>query len=123
MAQSFYPTAAEIIADAMGVIRAFDPEDSGAPTTVQYTKALRALNAIVTSWQAKGMQVWCTKNASLTLVAGQSSYTIGPSGNLNIARPLSITQAWLHNTSADTDPLPLRIIGREEYNMYTSKET
>lgn len=122
MTQYFYPTAANIIDDALGILRAYDAEDSGAPTTTQYTKALRFLNYIVTSWQAKGMQVWCTKNATLTLVSGQSSYSVGPSMDLDIARPLSISQAWLHNTAESTDPLQLRILGREEYNSITNKE-
>lgn len=123
MAQYFYPTAENIIDDALEIIRAIDPEASVTPTTTQRTKALRALNRMVTSWYAKGFQVWCTKNQSVTLVAGTTSYTWGPSGAINTARPLSISQAWLHNTSEDTDPLPLSIIGREEYNRYTNKES
>lgn len=123
MAQSFYPDANSIIDAALGCIRAVDPEDTPAPTSIQITNALKCLNFIVTSWQALGLQVHSIKNASLTLVAGQSSYTVGPGGNLNIARPLMVTQAWLHNTAADTDPIKMQIYGREEYNELTDKES
>jgi hypothetical protein len=122
MPQYFYPTASQIIDDALMHIRAIDPEASVTPTTSQRTQSLRTLNAIVTSWQAKGFQVWCTKNQSVTLVAGQTSYTWGPSGDISTQRPLSVSQAWLHNTSENTDPLQMQIFGREEYNRYTNKE-
>jgi hypothetical protein len=122
MAQNYYPTAQGIIDAAFGHIRAVDPEGSLTPTTTMRTTALVVLNQIVLSWQAKGLHVWCLKNGTLTLVAGQTSYTLGPGGDLVIQRPQAILQAWLHNTSADTDPIPLQIIGREQYNTYTSKE-
>lgn len=122
MAQSFFPTAQVVIDAALRVIRAIDPEGGVAPTTTQRTNALEAFNFLVTSWQAKGMQVWCTKTATLTLTSGQSIYKLTPSGgDLAIARPSSISQAWLHNISANTDPVPLQIIGREIYNSFTSK--
>jgi hypothetical protein len=125
MAQNYFPTAQGIIDAALEAIRAIDPEQTMVITTTQRTTALTKLNAIVTSWQAKGMQVWCTKNVSVTLVSAQASYTMGSSGAdvTTSGRPLSISQAWLHNTSANTDPIALRIIGREEYNSYTSKAT
>jgi hypothetical protein len=121
MAQSYYPTAAQVIDAALGHIRAVDPEGSLTPTTTMNTRALVILNQIVTAWQAKGMQVWCIKNGSLTLVASTASYTLGPSGDVNIQRPQTVQQAWLHNTSANTDPIPLRSMGREEYNQITTK--
>lgn len=122
MTQYYYPTASEIIDSSLEICRAVDPEGTLTITTTQRTKALAALNRLVTSWQALGLQVWCTKNQSITLVTGQTSYTWGPSGDINTQRPLSISQAWLHNTSENTDPLQMQIIGREEYNRYTNKE-
>jgi hypothetical protein len=65
------------------------------------------------------MQVWCQKQGTHILTASTSAYTVGPSGDVNIQRPLSIQMAWLRDTSSIDSPL--RIIGREEYNMFSAK--
>lgn len=123
MAQNYYPTAKQLIDAALGHIRAVDPDGAITPTTTMETNALVSLNQLVLHLQSLGMQVWCIKNASLSLVASTNNYTLGPSGDLNIQRPQTVMQAWLHNTSANTDPIPLQIIDRETYNRFTSKAT
>lgn len=119
MAQSFYPTALIIIDAALRAIRGKDAEI--ASTTQQRTDALEALNFLVTSWQAKGMQVWCQKQGTHGLTASTASYTAGPSGDVNIARPMSIQMAWLRDTNSKETPM--RTGGREEYNSFTDKTT
>lgn len=121
MAQNYFPTAQGLIDVALGCIRAVDPESSVTPNATQRSNALTALNLIVTSWQALGMQVWCTKTATLTLVNNQNNYALGTGGDLVIARPLSVSQAWLHDLTQNTDPIPVRMGGREEYNSWTTK--
>jgi hypothetical protein len=123
MAQSFYPSALTIINDALLCIRAVDPENTLTVTTTQQTNALTRLNMIVTSWQALGMEVWCQKQGELTLVAGTTSYTLGVGGSLTIARPLAISDAWLHNITDNTDPRHLEKMGREDYNRLTAKNS
>jgi hypothetical protein len=125
MAQVFYPTASQVIDRALEDIAAVDAEGGLTPTTTQRTSALVVLNYIVTSWQAHGMQVWCQKQATHTLTASTSSYTIGSGGDINItARPLTIQQAWIRDTVADPDTdIPIRIISREEYNRISAKAT
>jgi hypothetical protein len=123
MAQSFYPSAQTIIDQALTDIGAIDPEGGITPTSTQRTGALQVLNLLVTSWQSHGMQVWCQKIGTSGLAAATSSYTLGPSGDVNIARPLSVTQAWLRDTTADPDiDIPIRLVSREEYYSLTQKE-
>lgn len=122
MAQSFYPTIQQVADAAIKVCAAADPESNITPSTTQREDAMQAANFLVTSWIAHGMQVWCQKQGNHTLTASTNSYTAGPSGDISIARPLSIQQAWLRDTVADPDmDLPLRIISREEYNMLSQK--
>ena len=123
MAQVFYPTALNVITDALTDIGAIDPEGGITPTSGMTTGALRVLNYLVTAWQAHGMQVWCQKQGTYSLSNGVGNFTIGPSGaTVTADRPLSIQQAWLRNTVADPDQdIPIRIISREEYNNLATK--
>lgn len=123
MAQSFYPTALQVIDRALIDIGAVDPESGITPTTTQRTDALQVLNFLVTSWIGHGMQVWCQKQGTYVLTAA-SSYTVGPGDTIDIARPLDISYAWLRDTDATPDiDTPLRVIGREEYIRISQKET
>jgi hypothetical protein len=121
MAQNYYPTAQGLIDAALGHIRAVDPEGSLSPTSTMRTNALVTLNQLVLHLQSLGMQVWCIKTGVLTLSSSKILYSLGTGGDLVIARPQSIFQAWLHNTSANSDPVPLQIIDREKYNKFTNK--
>ena len=124
MAQGFYPNAQTIIDAALRAIAVTDPEGALSPSTTERTNALEALNFIVTSWQADGLQVWCQKQASVALTAGQNSYTCGPTGNVVIARPTVISQAWLREASGSTPTdSPLEIISRQTYNALSSKSS
>lgn len=68
------------------------------------------------------MQVWCQKQGVLPLTADTNSYTLGPGGDLNIARPLNITQAWLRDTNTTPNmDIPVLVKGREEYNLLSGK--
>lgn len=121
MAQNFYPTASQVIDAALGALAAIDPEGTATPTTTERTNALTTFNFLVTSWQAYGMQVWCQKTGSYTLSAA-NSYTIGASGaTITAARPLTITQAWLRDTSTYPVDIPLEIIDRDTYNRLSVK--
>ena len=124
MAKAFYPNAQTVIDAALRVLAVSDPEGGLSPTTTERTNALEALNFLVTSWQADGLQVWCQKTQTITLVAGQASYTVGPGGDINIARPTQISQAWLRATTG-TQPvdIPLNLIDRATYNALSVKTT
>lgn len=122
MAQGFYPNAQTVIDAALRAIAVADPEGAVSPSTTERTNALEALNFLVTSWQADGLQVWCQKQASTSLTASQNSYTCGPAGNIVVARPNIITQAWLREASGSAPvDIPLEIIDRSRYNLLSSK--
>lgn len=123
MAQVFYPTAETVIEAALRAIAVIDPETTLQPNTTEMANALEALNFLVTSWQAHGMQVWCHKTVSYVLTAA-NSYTIGPSGaTITAARPLRIVQAWLRDTSTNPVDTPLNIVSRDEFNLLSVKTT
>src|SRR3972149_631792 len=73
--------------------------ESGAITTAQSTTALSTLNNMLGTWGIDGLLVPYRTLEYFSLVAGQSSYTIGASGNFNTVRPLEIFEAYIRDSS------------------------
>lgn len=67
--------------------------------------ASRHLNMQIKAMQAHGLQIWKRKSQSITLVANQASYTLGPSGNVSMVRPLRILSCDRKNSSNTTTSL------------------
>jgi len=92
------------------------------PTTDQVTEASEALNMLIKAWAADGMALWARGEHTLPLTLGSQSYSIGLGQTVNIAKPLKITQAILHDTQTNVD-IPMRIITRDEYLRLGNKTT
>lgn len=118
---SFFPTASEIILSAFELIRIADPETAQIPTTTQYTRAVQALNFMLTAWQVDGLQLWARKTTSFSLTQGTINYEIGSGATINVNRPLKIYNAWRHESTNNTD-VPIQIISEREYNEYNNKQ-
>lgn len=120
-AYNFFPTANELITSALEVLRVTDPEANGTiATSNQYTRAIQALNFMLTSWQVHGLQLWARKSASFSLTQGQTSYSVGSGGDVNINRPLKIYSAWRRETSTNKDT-PIQILSQKEYDLLNNK--
>jgi hypothetical protein len=92
------------------------------PSADQVTEASESLNMLVKAWQADGMALWARGEYTLGLTLDAKSYTIGTGLAVNIAKPLKITQAILHDTQTNVD-IPMRIITRDEYLRLGNKST
>lgn len=64
------------------------------PSTTELTNATEALNNLVAEFQTMGMPLWARKDSAVTMVASQTSYTIGIGQSVNIPFPLKVLQAW-----------------------------
>lgn len=120
-AYNFFPTASEIILSAFELIRIADPETAQVPTTTQYTRAVQALNFMLSAWQADGLQLWARKTTSFALTEGTINYEIGSGATINVNRPLKIYNAWRHESVNNTDT-PIQIVSEKEYNEYNNKQ-
>ncbi len=114
---NFDQTATEIIKDALILIGGI--EDDETPTASQLDYAMRHLNRMVKAWSVKGMKVWMWREATLPLVVGQESYTLGAGGNLVINRPLEIANA---RRLVDGIETLIDIKSRNEYMNQPSKD-
>lgn len=88
------------------------------PTADESADALTAINAMIDSWRNDRLMAYALQDESLTMVASQSSYTIGTGGNLNTTRPVSIEGAFMRSSGVD---YPVRVIDAEEYNSIPDK--
>lgn len=88
------PVAASAIIDrALRILQQTSPGVS--PTTAEYAAGLVALNGLLDAWRNERLMCLATQDESLTLVSGQTSYTIGSGGDLNTNRPVRIDRAYV----------------------------
>lgn len=74
--------------------------------------ALATLNQMLAQWQVDGLKVYTQKSVSFP-VTGATSYTIGPGGNVNRARPDNIEGAFWRSAGSD---YPLSVL--QSFNDY-----
>jgi len=109
-------TALNLITDVlldMGVIA-----DQQTPTAAQSAGALTKLNDLIESWNIDPQKLYGATQYILPFVANQASYTIGSGGNLNVARPDNITQAFVRNTTAvasQQQDIPITILTDQQW--------
>lgn len=117
---SFFPDVDEILTSAFELLRVYDAASTNVPLDAQRTRAIQALNFMLTAWQADGLQLWSRKTTSFSLTQGTTSYSIGSGGTINVNKPMRIYNAWRRNTNDDTD-VPLRILSEKEYDLLNNK--
>lgn len=88
------------------------------PKAAYLATCMRRYNMILDTWKAQLSMIYQLKRELLATVANQASYTIGPGGNWNIARPEVINGAGFVNTAVNpAQPLetPMSIYVDEEW--------
>lgn len=64
-------------------------------TAEDATDGLNNLNQMLDSWSADGQVIYSRSVDTINLSSGVLSYTMGPSGDISTARPVSITEATI----------------------------
>jgi len=109
-------TALNLITDVlldMGVIA-----DQQTPTSSQSVGALVKLNDLIESWNLDPQKLYGATQSIIPFVANQAVYTIGSGGDLNIARPNQINQAFVRSTSqapSQQQDLPITILTDQQW--------
>lgn len=86
-----------------------DPEDSA--------DYMNRLNDLVNVLQTRGLKLWLNSLVNVTLVAGQSTYIMGP-GGFQAARSMRILEAYYFPQAATS--YPLTPLSWKEYNLLGS---
>lgn len=79
----------------------------------QLSRGIDRLNDIINLWSTQGLKLWLQQPVNVPLVAGQATYSLGPGGNVNMARPLSVLQGTYLTSSLVRQPLT--VMSRDEY--------
>lgn len=80
--------------------------------------ALLVLNDILENLSTERLSVWAAADLSFTLVPGQSQYTMGPAGNVNVPRPIAVLEGY---TTVDGVSFPVTPIDQTKYNLIALK--
>lgn len=111
-------TALDLIKGSMKLIGAIAAGET--PSANESADALAGLNRMLSEWGNEGLLVPSVTREAFSLVAAQSSYTMGTGGNFNTTRPTSIVQVGLVD---GTTEYPVEIITAEQYGDIVSKST
>jgi len=87
-------------------------------TAAESADALIAVNSMLDSWRNDRLMCYALQDEPLTLVATDSSYTVGSGGQLNTTRPVAIEGCYCR--AGDID-YPVRVISFEEWNAIVDK--
>jgi hypothetical protein len=88
-------------------------QEGALPSSDQYANGLLRLNDLLNFWQTQGMRLWTVQDKSITLVAGQGTYTMAPTGGVAMVKPLRVLQAYY--LSSDNIRRPLLPLSWDEY--------
>ena len=99
--------------------------DGDIPDSEVLAKYSRRLRDMINAWQTQGLKLFLQLDQSVTLVAGQTTYTAKPSGDINITKPLRIQQGYYLNTSSPTNPVrqPLFPLSWQEWLTLSTTQT
>lgn len=107
---SFLMNRDSIISAALRTLEVVGAGDTVQP--VDIANCAEALNIMVKAMVMDGLPLWCVQELTIPLVAGQSSYNVGPVSLQ--PRPLRILQAFLR--SPTNNDLELQVVSRYDYN-------
>ena len=109
--------ASDLIASSLRLLGAIAAGET--PTADEANDALQTLNELLDTWALSNLMVYRNENDAVALVPGQQSYTIGPGGTFNLARPVSIGQAFVTYQGVDFMLRP--ILTTDEWNRIALK--
>lgn len=116
-------TARDIIKEAFEQNGTYAPtEEMGAGDAA---RGLSILNQMMDSWSNETLTCYAINEQTVTLVPGQYAYTIGPGGNVNGTRPLSIitTAGSAYILDPYGNQYPVEVITQERWNQRGSRNT
>ena len=88
------------------------------PDSDQYTEYGNRLLDIINLAQTQGLKLWLQRDQAVPLVAGQSTYLLSPTGDVVMAKPMRVLQAYSLQTSGVKRPLTM--ISRDEYTRLSN---
>ena len=83
------------------------------------SEGIDRLNDLVNLWQTQGLKLFLESEQTITLVAGQQTYSCMLGGDLNIPHPLEVKSMTYWD--ANSNSRPLVPIGRDDWSALTNR--
>jgi hypothetical protein len=114
-------TAATLFTDALSLTNAIGADQT--LTAGETSLCLRKMNDLLENLSLQSLAVYQQVAQTFVTVAGQASYTIGPSGNWNTVRPVRINTPAYSSISAGINTLsvPIVEIAKSQYDIIPLK--
>jgi hypothetical protein len=114
-------TARDLITAALrrlGVVAAGET-----PSADDVSDSLERLNDLIDAWGTERLSIYQTVRSTWTLTADVASYTIGPSGDCDIVRPVWVEDVRFQDTSqSPTLEMPLSALTTDAWAAVPQKE-
>jgi len=118
---SFTVTRDDIINAALRTLSVLDQASTANATDL--VNCGQALNLLMKQWADNGAPLWAIQWIQVPLVAGTSSYTIGPSGVVSLSyRPTRVLSGFLRNNTTNLDNT-VEVVSRSAYEMLGDKSS
>lgn len=75
------------------------------PNGEQIVSGMRKLTDLINLWQTQGLKLWLNVDTTITLVAGQGTYTMYPAGDVAMVRPMRALDAYYIDVNGIRRPL------------------
>ncbi len=92
------------------------------PSTDQYGELIPEANRLLDMHNCNGHVIFNTKIEAFDLTSGQKQYSIGPGGDFNTARPISISEANFIFPGSPAIRIPVDIIDDEQWSKITMQD-
>lgn len=80
----------------------------------QRADGLNRLNDMINLWQTQGLKLWLQTDLAVSLVAGQATYNLGPSGHVVMTKPTRVLDNGYYLDTSNVKR-PISLISRDEY--------
>lgn len=96
-------TPVSIVSDAYFDAGLLQEGDSINPE--QLVSGMRKLTDMINLWQTQGLKLWLLADTSVSLVAGQGTYVLSPTGDVKMPKPPRAIDAYYRDDSGIRRPL------------------
>lgn len=115
-------TVSDIIKDALIEIGVQMPSEALKPDEAEH--GLRVLNRMIQQWNIQDLMVYTLERQLFSFIVGRQSYTLGPSGDFNTARPARIQMASVQNSTLSMPvEIPITLFTDDEWRSTAVKAT
>lgn len=110
-------TALDLITDALEIDGIYAPGET--ISSADSARGLTVLNDMIDSWSNDSLAVYARTEISKVLTIGDSQYTVGSGGDINVTRPLRVLDGYgaAYVVDSNSNRYPLEVVQQDRWNL------